>query len=133
MTGNAALKQKLIDYLTLSAKSTEVIEEYAVHRLSFIQATDADFNEVQLAANPKLKDALRLIFNEQSNYKPSLSVALRLRANMGDLITQNPSSDEPSNAIIRNGSGLEHLTLTSRILEPWEVLLDLGHHISFNY
>lgn len=52
---------------------------------------------------------------------------------MCDLVTQNPSVDEPSNAIIRNGSGLEHLTLASRILEPWEVLLDLGHHISFNY
>jgi hypothetical protein len=52
---------------------------------------------------------------------------------MGDLITQNPSLDEPSNAIIRNGSCLEHLSQTSRILEPWEVLLDLGHHVSYNY
>jgi hypothetical protein len=65
--------------------------------------------------------------------KPSQSVALRLKAQYGDLITLNPSSDEPSNALIRNGSGLEHLSMANKILEPWEVLLDLGHYVSFNY
>jgi hypothetical protein len=58
---------------------------------------------------------------------------LRLKITSGDLIFQNPSVDEPSNAIIRNGSGLEHLTWANKFLEPWEVLLDLGHFISFNY
>lgn len=56
-----------------------------------------------------------------------------MKASFGDLITQNPSFDEPSNAIIRNGSGLEHLCLANKILEPWEVLLDLGHFVSYNY
>jgi hypothetical protein len=42
---NLQLKQKLIDYLNLCAKTAETIEEYAVHRLSFIQATDPEFSE----------------------------------------------------------------------------------------
>lgn len=35
----------MIDYLNVGTKSTEVIEEYAVHRISFLCATHPDFNE----------------------------------------------------------------------------------------
>ena len=124
----------MIDYLNLGSKTTEVLEEYAVHRISYLQATDPEFSELQQIQNPKLRDAIKFILNDQKNaIKPSQSVALRLKITSGDLIFQNPSPDEPSNAIIRNGSGLEHLTWANKFLEPWEVLLDLGHFISFNY
>lgn len=36
----------MIDYLNLGAKTTEVLEEYAVHRISYLQATDLEFGEV---------------------------------------------------------------------------------------
>ena len=45
----------------------------------------------------------------------------------------NPSLDDPSNSLIRTGSGLEHLVYANKFLEPWELLLDLGHFVSFNY
>ena len=126
------MKAKLIDFLNLGPKSTESLEEYAVHRLSFLQATDPDFSDAHLASNPKLKEAFRMVLGENP-LKPAQSVALRLKASFGDLITQNPSPDDPSNALLRNGSGLEHLSHANKVLEPWEVLLDLGHFISFNY
>jgi hypothetical protein len=37
----------LIDYLNLGSKTTEVLEEYAVHRISYLQAVDPEFNEAQ--------------------------------------------------------------------------------------
>jgi len=120
--------------LNLGPKTTEVLEEYAIHRISFVQATEKDFSEHQQQQNPKLRDALKFILVDQAaNYKPNQSVALRLKSSFGDLITQNPSADEPSNALIRIGTGLDHLTLANKFLQPWEVLLDLGHYISFNY
>ena len=124
----------MIEYLNLGPKTTEVLEEYAIHRISFLQATDPDFSELKQQQNPKLHEALKFILADQAaNYKANQSVALRLKASFGDLITQNPSNEEPSNALIRNGTGLEHLTHANKFLQPWEVLLDLGHYISFNY
>ena len=35
--------------------------------------------------------------------------------------------------MIRIGSGLNHLTQVQKLLEPWEVLIDLGHYSSYNY
>lgn len=31
------------------------------------------------------------------------------------------------------GSGLSHLPQISKLLEPWEILIDLGHYSSVNY
>lgn len=39
------LKQKMIDFLNLGPKNTEALEEYALHRLNYLQATDPDFSE----------------------------------------------------------------------------------------
>jgi hypothetical protein len=65
--------------------------------------------------------------------KGNQSVTLRSVMAGGDLITINPNVEDPANSIIRAGSGLDHLVNIGRILEPWEVLLDLGHFSSFNY
>ena len=51
----------------------------------------------------------------------------------GDLLSQNPSQDDPTNSMIRTGSDFENLQIVSKIMQPWEVLLDLGHYSSFDY
>mmetsp|Transcript_9013 Transcript_9013/g.8415 ORF Transcript_9013/g.8415 Transcript_9013/m.8415 type:complete len:239 (+) Transcript_9013:48-764(+) len=33
----------------------------------------------------------------------------------------------------KDGGGLNHLDKTSKVLEPWQILLDLGHFASYNY
>jgi len=58
---------------------------------------------------------------------------LRLSLTDGDLINQNPTLEDPANSLIRLGSGLNHLSAVPKLLEPWEVLIDLGHYSSFNY
>jgi len=45
----------------------------------------------------------------------------------------NISSDEPSHSLFREGTGLENLDKASKMLEPWQLLLDIGHMGSFNY
>jgi hypothetical protein len=45
--GNALLKNKMIEFLNVGQKSAEAIEEYAVHRISFLCSTHPDFNEHQ--------------------------------------------------------------------------------------
>ncbi len=35
--------------------------------------------------------------------------------------------------MLKEGTGLDQLDKACKILEPWEVLLDLGHFASYNY
>jgi len=32
-----------------------------------------------------------------------------------------------------DGSGLEHLEFANKVLQPWELLLDIGHNSSYMY
>lgn len=34
---------------------------------------------------------------------------------------------------MREGSGLEHLEFVNKVLQPWEVLTDIGHNSSYMY
>lgn len=45
----------------------------------------------------------------------------------------NINTDEPSISLIKEGSGLDNLDKASKMLEPWEILIDLGHMSSYNY
>lgn len=36
-------------------------------------------------------------------------------------------------SLLKDGSGLEHLDKANKVLEPWEILLDLGHFSTYNY
>jgi len=58
---------------------------------------------------------------------------MRLSLGNGDLVSCNPTQEDPSNSLVRVGSGLDHLSQASKFMEPWELLLDLGHYSSFNY
>jgi hypothetical protein len=50
-----------------------------------------------------------------------------------DLVNQNPTLEDPANSLIRLGSGLSHLPQVNKMLDPWQVLIDLGHYSSYNY
>ena len=45
----------------------------------------------------------------------------------------NTNSEEPSISLFKEGTGLDNLDKAYRMLEPWQLLLDLGHFCSYNY
>ena len=50
-----------------------------------------------------------------------------------DLLYANSNPDEPSVSLIKEGTGLDNLDKASKMLEPWQLLLDLGHMSTYNY
>lgn len=45
----------------------------------------------------------------------------------------NASVDEPSICLTKEGNGIDNLDKSYRMLEPWQLLVDLGHFSSYNY
>ena len=45
----------------------------------------------------------------------------------------NTSSEEPSISFLRDGNGIDSLEKSFKMLEPWQLLIDLGHFSSYNY
>lgn len=43
------------------------------------------------------------------------------------------SQEEPSISLFRDGNGIDNLDKTFKIMEPWQLLIDLGHFSSYNY
>ena len=64
--------------------------------------------------------------------KSGSHVSLRL-AMMPNLIHSNASVDDPSISLIKDGVGLDNLDKSYRMLEPWQVLIDLGHYSTYNH
>lgn len=50
-----------------------------------------------------------------------------------DISTLNSHFDLPSYGLLTEGGGLEDLEFACRILNPWEVLIDLGPHSTQSY
>ena len=48
-------------------------------------------------------------------------------------MSQNPSAEDPSFALIKTGSDFDTLSRASRFMQPWEVLQDLGYYSTFDY
>jgi len=94
---------------------------------------NSDFDSSLDGAQAAPFEAAKRFLIELNQVKPSQHVALRLTASDGDLINLNPTPEDPSNSLIRHGSGLSHLCQVNRLIEPWEVLLDLGQSSSLNY
>ena len=46
---------------------------------------------------------------------------------------ENTNSEEPSISLFKEGTGLDNLDKAYKMLEPWQLLLDLGHFCSYNY
>jgi hypothetical protein len=106
----------------------ELIEDYALHRLLHTLRMNPEFETTDAAFL-----SARKFLIDHNPTRPSQNVALRLSVLDGDLIAQNPTFEDPANSIIRPGSGLTHLLHCNKFLEPWEVLIDLGHYSAVNY
>lgn len=50
-----------------------------------------------------------------------------------DLMYSNTSPDDPSISLIKDGNGLDNLDKAFKILEPWQLLVDIGHYCTYNY
>lgn len=48
-------------------------------------------------------------------------------------ITEANVGEDSSLSFLKEGNSLEHLERTCKMIEPWQVLLDLGHYVSYNY
>lgn len=57
-----------------------------------------------------------------------------MRCSLNQDISQiNSHNDLPSYNLMMDGSGLEHLEFANKVLQPWELLLDIGHNSSYMY
>lgn len=45
----------------------------------------------------------------------------------------NVSSEDPTCSLLKEGMGLDHIDKSFKLLEPWQVLLELGYYTSYNY
>jgi hypothetical protein len=52
---------------------------------------------------------------------------------MQDIMFSNTSFDDPSISMIKEGNGIDHLDKAFKVLEPWQVLVDIGHYCTYNY
>lgn len=50
-----------------------------------------------------------------------------------DLMFANTSLDDPSISLTKEGNGIDNLDKSYKMLEPWQLLNDLGHFASYNY
>ena len=117
-------KQKLIDF-HVNGKP-EQLPEYAIHRILFLFDT---IPELQLDA--ELRQPKQLIIETNAN---KYSQFTPLRSSLHQDISQvNSHSDMPSYTILRDGCGLEHLEFAQKVLQPWEILIDIGHSSSYMY
>jgi len=119
-----------MEYHQSGTTKADLLEEYALHRLNYIFNTVPEF--VNSQEPPQLDEAKRFLL-EHNVSKAGANVSLRLFVVEGDLIGQNPVPEDPVNSLIRVGSGIDHLQNVNKILEPWQVLIDLGHFSSLNY
>lgn len=49
------------------------------------------------------------------------------------LIRPMQLNDESTLSMLKEGTGLESLDKISKMVEPWEILLDIGHFVTYNY
>lgn len=45
----------------------------------------------------------------------------------------NVTQEEPSICLFKEGNGIDNLDKSYKMLEPWQLLIDLGHFSSYNY
>lgn len=68
----------------------------------------------------------------QHSHKAGSHIALRLALNQ-DLMYANTLIEDPSISLTKDGNGIDHLDKCYKMLEPWQLLVDLGHFSSYNY
>lgn len=69
---------------------------------------------------------------DSNQIKQTSHIALRGMLQQ-DLMHENTNSEDPSISLIKEGSGLDNLDKAHKMLEPWQLLLDLGHFSTYHY
>ena len=64
--------------------------------------------------------------------KSTSHVSLR-GAMQQDLMFANVHPDDPSISLFKEGNGIDNLDKSYKMLEPWQLLIELGHMSSYNY
>ncbi len=54
-------------------------------------------------------------------------------AMLQDLMFANVHQDDPSISLFKEGNGIDNLDKSYKMLEPWQLLIELGHMSSYNY
>jgi hypothetical protein len=117
-------RQKLIDF-HVNGKP-EQLPEYAIHRILYLFDTNVDLKNDALLKEPK-----QFIIETNASRFTQFTA---LRASLGQDVAQaNCHSDLPSYNLLKDGGGLEHLEFVNQVLQPWEVLIDIGHSSSYMY
>jgi hypothetical protein len=81
---------------------------------------------------------MQIIFHkisESYQLKPNSNIALKesLNPNIQNSNAGNPLNDESSLSLLREGTGLDFLDKAFKVLEPWEILLDIGPQATNDY
>ena len=114
-------RQILIDFSSNS--KADQLPEYAAHRILFLIDS--------LPGLQDLQDQKQTFINSlQSKFSQFTPLRCSLHQDASQI---NSNIELPSFNILREGCGLEHLELVHKILQPWEVLIDVGHSASYHY
>ena len=71
---------------------------------------------------------------DSNQTKPGQAQHISLRgALQQDLMYSNVTLEEPSICLFKEGNGIDNLDKSYKMLEPWQLLIDLGHFSSYNY
>ena len=88
------MKQKLIEYHLSGTSKAEAFEEYGIHRLLHIFRMYPEFENNGDASFTTFEAAKKFLLDHHQ-IKPCLSLA------DSDLISQNPTLEDPANSLIR--------------------------------
>lgn len=78
-----------------------------------------------------MKEVIQYI-RDSNPMKTGSHVGLR-PALQSDLLSANTNPDDPSISLFKEGIGLDNLDKTYKILEPWQLLIDVGHFCTYNH
>lgn len=85
----------------------------------------------ELANDDDLRDPKQFLIEVHQN---KFSQFIPLRASLvQDISSINSHPDLPSFCLLADGTGLEDLEFASKILKPWEILVDLGPNCTQSY
>ena len=104
----------------------EQLPEYAVHRILFLFDTFPEIGQ-----DPQLKEPKQFLIESNAS-RFSQFTPLRLSLHQ-DITNINSHPELPSFSFLRDGCGLEHLEFAHQVLQPWELLIDIGHNSSYMY
>lgn len=113
----------------------ESLPEYSIHRLLYILSTNPELVRFRLVLTTFQKDdetLLPVVSLITSTYplKQTSHLALYKSLTPSNIFASNPDHSSLQSFYTH---GLENLDKSCKMLEPWEVLLDMGQYSTYNY